>query len=178
MARSDYASQGLPAASARRRRRAARALGVLVLTVVGLGLVVGRCVVERTAAESASQRGAAALLRAISGDPTAWPEVDQAFGDAARGGFLGVDAYALFVLELTQRLRAGETPIEEPSARAVVRAMAAGDFDSAKAGLEAVGDARAKSWLARLLEEIEIAREESRARPAPKLVIDPLATQR
>lgn len=178
MSRSDYGARGLPAHLAKRRRRIARALGVFVLTLLGLGLVLGRCALERTSAEAASGRGAAALLRAIEGDSGAWAEVDAGYGAAARGGPLGVDAYALFVLELTQRLRAGETPLEEPRARAVVTAMAAGDFASAEAGLDAIADPRAKAWLARLLEEIDIARENSSAMPAPKLVIDPLAKQR
>lgn len=178
MSRSDYASRGLPAHIVKRRRRMARALGVFVLTLLGLGLVLGRCAVERTSAEAAARRGAGALLRAIEGDSGAWTEVDQGYGDAARGGLLGVDVYALFVLELTQRLRAGETPMEEPRARAVVTAMAAGDFASARAGLQAITDPRAKAWLGRLLEEIDASRENSSATPAPKLVIDPLAKQR
>lgn len=178
MSRSYYAPRGLPAHLAKRRQRLARALGVFVLTLLGLGLVLGRCAVQRFSAEAAAERGAAALLRAIEGDPDAWAEVDAGYGDAARGGLLGADAYALFVLELTQRLRAGEVPLEEPRARAVVNALAAGDFASANAGLEAVVEPRAKAWLGRLLKEIDIARENSSATPAPKLVIDPLAKQR
>jgi hypothetical protein len=159
MPSSDLSAHGLPSHVARRRRRMVRALGVFTLTVLGLGLVIGRAALDRSSAQTAAIAGADALLRAIEGDSGAWSDVDAAYGQAARGGLLGVDAYALFVLELTQRLRAGERPIEEPSARAVVTAMAAGDFDSAQAGLEAVADPRAKSWLARLLEEIDIARK-------------------
>ncbi|MCB9727974.1 MAG: hypothetical protein H6744_12115 [Deltaproteobacteria bacterium] len=178
MAHFDHDARGLPPHVRLRRRRAARALGVFVLTLLGLGLIVGRCAVERHAATAAAERGAAALLRAVEGDPSAWPEVDAAYGEAARSGAMGADPYALFVLELTRRLRAGEVPIEDPAARAVVTAMAADDLESARGGLEAVSEPLAKAWLSRLLGEIDRAREKRSATPGPDAVIGESATER
>lgn len=148
----DHARGRLPAAAVGRRRRLTRLLGAGLLLTFVLVLVWGRVYLAADRQADNLHRGAMAVVTALRGDATAWEEVDDAYGDAARSAVL--DSYPLFVLELTQHLRARRSVGDTPAAKAVVDALLAVDFEAARSRSAEIADPRGREWMEQLTGEL------------------------
>lgn|GEM_PF-2306192 len=143
----------LPAKRAARVRRARRLLGGLVLLAALGGLLLARFEQARSGDEAALNEGSAHLWAAIGGDEARWAKAEDAFSRAAHGSI--VDAYPLFALEMTRRIRSGAWGEIEPALLPAAKAIASGDLASARAALDAADKALGHAWMAQLVTALE-----------------------
>lgn len=148
----DLPGQRQAASVAARRRRLHRALGAgLILAFTAL-LIWGRCHLSDERERTASQEGAAALVRALDGDASAWDVAEDAYRDLARTSIW--DPYGLFALELVGQLRAGEVRFAGAGVAEAVEAIRLGRLAEAAAKAAAIPDETARVWVARLVADL------------------------
>jgi len=130
----------------------------MVLLIAGLG--VARCAQARHGEAADLAAGAAHLRSALAGDATQWEPAEAAFSRAAHGAIF--NAYPVFALEMTRRIRTGDWGAIEPALRPAAQALAAGDFGGARRALDAAPGAAGYPWLSTLLRALEEAGQSPR----------------
>ncbi|MDP6943077.1 MAG: hypothetical protein QF464_02915 [Myxococcota bacterium] len=138
-------------------------MGITVLFVFVGGLVWGRCVLSEGRQAETLHIGATALDQALSGDDTAWPRAEKAYGHAARGSLL--DAYPLWVLELIRAWRLGEPAGGPGPLGTVLEAVRTGDHQGARSGLAKLAEPKARELAERLLDDLRSARDRRTTAP-------------